>query len=264
MFEFYVGTDNPSWLWGKPNTNRLFVSARRLRRYKGFKPANVRWACDSGGFTELSIFDRWVTSPGQYVDELYRFEDEIGLLDWASPQDWMCEPHMLAKTGKSVEEHQRLSCENFLVLRELGPDLPIIPVLQGWDPDDYRRHVEMYSDYGVDLRLFPTVGMGSFCRRANVAGVKELVEDLFFYGLKMHGFGLKKDGLRLFRDCLVSSDSMAWSFTARAAGWRSEFLCGVPHAKSRSCAHCHRWAMMWGDEVRNTPQESQQLLLWGS
>lgn len=257
-----MGTNNPSWLWARSNPVPLFVSARRIRRYKKFRPAGVRWACDSGGFTELSLFDRWVTSPAQYVDELYRFRDEIGLMDWASPQDWMCEPHMVAKTGKSVEEHQYLSCENFVELRELGPDLPIIPVLQGWDPGDYVKHLEMYESFGVDLREFPTVGMGSFCRRANVAGVRELVVDLHRYGLRMHGFGLKRDGLRLFKDHLVSSDSMAWSFTARIEGRKGRYMCGVPHVSAKTCADCHCWAMMWAQDVRDTEQEERQQTLF--
>ena len=253
-FKFYVGTNNPSWLWGKPNTVPLFVSARRIRRYKKLKKANISWACDSGGFTELSLFDRWVTSPEQYVDELFNIQDQVGSMDWASPQDWMCEPHMLEKTGKTVDEHQHLTCENFLVLERLGVGLPIIPVLQGWQPDDYRTHVDMYLSYGVDLRDYPTVGMGSFCRRANVKGVKQLVEDLSAYGLKMHGFGLKKDGLKLFKNHLVSSDSMAWSLTARFAGRKGEYLCGVPHSRAKTCGDCHHWAMMWAHEVQSTKQ----------
>lgn len=260
-FKFYLGTGNPSWLWGKPNTHPLFVSARRIRRYKTLKPANVSWSCDSGGFTELSMFDKWVTTPEQYVDELYRMQAEIGLMDWASPQDWMCEPHMIAKTGKTVEEHQQLSCLNFVRLRQLGPDLPIIPVLQGWQPDDYRNHVDMYKSYGVELRDYSTVGLGSFCRRANVSGVRELVVDLAQDGLKLHGFGLKQDGLKLFKNHLVSSDSMAWSFTARIAGWKNVYLCGVPHVKAKNCNECHVWATMWADGVLETEQTSN-LLLW--
>jgi len=204
-----------------------------------------------------------MTTPEQYVDDVRRMGDALGKLVWVSPQDWMCEPHMIAKTGKSVEEHQHLSCENFCTLRQLAPELPIIPVLQGWHPDDYNIHLKMYGDYGIDLRDYSTVGLGSFCRRANVSGVRELVIDLHRHGLRMHGFGLKKNGLKLFRDHLVSSDSMAWSFTARAAGWKGEYLCGVPHANAKSCGGCYRWAMMWADRVAGTGQSGQMLLSEG-
>ena len=251
-FQFYVGSHNPSWLWGRENTTPLFISIRRFRKYKKYKKSLARWACDSGGFTELSLYDKWVTTPEQYIEELYRLREEVGMMDWASPQDWMCEPHMIVKTGKSVDEHQKLSCENFLRLQEIGPDLPIIPVLQGWDPSDYLKHLDMYSDYGVDLRKYDTVGMGSFCRRANVQGVNELVNELYNYGIRMHGFGLKKDGLTLFGDKLVSSDSMAWSFTGRAAGWKNIYLCGTTHEKAISCGNCHAWAMKWAESVKTS------------
>ena len=261
MTEFYCGTNKPYWLWKKTPRHKLFVSIRSLRNYKNYKPSNVDWCLDSGGFTELTKFGQWTTSPGQYVDEINRVQSEIGRLVWASPQDWMCEPHMLKKTNLSVETHQHLTCQNFCELKDLGQELPIIPVLQGWSPADYLSHVEMYKTYGVNLAEFPTVGLGSFCRRANVMGVRELVVELKTLGLSMHGFGLKKDGLKLFGNHLKSCDSMAWSLTARVAGWRGLYLCGTPHTNAKSCADCFEWAMKWSDDVATTKQRGQMLLL---
>ena len=43
---------------------------------------------------------------------LYR--DEVGGLQCAAPQDWMCEPQIVAKTGLSVREHQQRTVENLL------------------------------------------------------------------------------------------------------------------------------------------------------
>jgi hypothetical protein len=261
MGQFYVGTNKPSWLWGRDSRHPLFVSVRSLRPYKNLRPSRNFWCLDSGGFTELTKYDKWTTSPTQYIDEIYDIRDKIGNLIWASPQDWMCEPHMIQKTGLSVRTHQELTCENFVTLTELGSDLPIIPVLQGWSPSDYISHLQMYEAYGVDLRDYPTVGLGSFCRRANVSGVRELVIDLHRHGLKLHGFGLKKDGLRLFGDHLASSDSMAWSLTARVAGWEGRYLCGVPHSNAKSCADCFDWAMKWADDVAITQQQGQMMLV---
>jgi len=51
--------------------------------------------------------------------------------------DWMSEPIMLAKTGLTVAVHQARTVANYLALRDLAPDLPFIPVLQGWRLDDY-------------------------------------------------------------------------------------------------------------------------------
>ena len=259
-FTFYVGTNNPSWLWGKPNRHPLFVSVRRLDRYASLKPANTTWCLDSGGFTELTMFDGWRTSPAQYVDSISRIVEQSTGLQWASPQDWMCEPHMLKKTGKTIEQHQHLTCENFCTLQGLRPAARIIPVLQGWASEDYLRHYEMYAQYGITLAEHKTVGMGSVCRRANVSGIRELVIELSRRGVKMHGFGLKKDGLKLFREHLCSSDSMAWSLTGRFEGRKGRYLCGVAPHRAKTCGDCHRWAMMWADDVANTQQQGQLLL----
>jgi hypothetical protein len=91
---------------------------------------------DSGGFSELSLYGTWRTSPAEYVRAIVRYRDEIGSLAWAAPQDWMCEPPIIAKTGRSVGFHQAATVASVLELRvQLGP--LVIPVLQGWDLGDY-------------------------------------------------------------------------------------------------------------------------------
>ncbi len=62
------------------------------------------------------------------------FQEECGQLDWAAVQDWVCEPFMLKRTGLSVREHQRRTVASYLDLRSLAPEVPWVPVLQGWRP----------------------------------------------------------------------------------------------------------------------------------
>jgi hypothetical protein len=58
-----------------------------------------RWALDSGGFTELFIHGRWVTPAAAYVEAVDHYAERIGGMDFAAPQDWMCEPVMIERTG---------------------------------------------------------------------------------------------------------------------------------------------------------------------
>lgn len=243
--KFYLGTDDVYWLWGNPLPYSLFISDRRLNRYKKYKLAINPWALDSGGFTELNLFGEWRTSPTQYVGRIKRYQNEIGLLEWASPQDWMCEPFVLEKSGKTVEEHQELTINNFIELQMLAPELPIIPALQGWHPDDYLRHRDSYMSRGVDLAEYDRVGMGTFCRRASLNPVHNLVFRLWNDGIKMHGYGVKSDGLPLFGDQMKSTDSMAWSLTARRAPGN---LCGTSH-KATKCSHCQNYAVQWANNT---------------
>ncbi|HEY2957670.1 MAG TPA: hypothetical protein VGM21_05615, partial [Actinomycetota bacterium] len=132
---FYLGTHQPAWL-ARVDVP-LMVSHRTLSGRGRLPRARCRWALDSGGFTELSLFGRWQTSPAAYADAVARYAEEIGALAWASPQDWMCEPAMLARTGLSVAEHRAATVDNYCTLRQLAPGLPFIPVVQGWRLSDY-------------------------------------------------------------------------------------------------------------------------------
>lgn len=242
---FYLGTHEPSWLGRKECTDvPLFVSHRRLARLRRRLPrAAGRWALDSGGFTELSMHGRWQTSAETYVAATRRYRDEIGGLDWAAPQDWMCEPWMLAKTGLTIAEHQRRTIDSVLELRALAPDLPFVPVLQGWQLGDYLDCIELYAEAGVDLAAEPTVGLGSVCRRQATGEIWTIVTVLAHEGLALHGFGVKTLGLADYGGCLASADSMAWSYQAR----RRPPMDGC--TRHQSCANCLRWALRWRRDV---------------
>jgi len=255
---FYLGTHRPTWLWNVVDIP-LFISHRVLRdRRTPFPEATTMWALDSGGFTELNLYGEWRTTPEEYVASVRRYVNELGSLQWASPQDWMCEPWVVAKTGLSVAEHQQRTVENYLELRELAPDLPFIPVLQGWELADYHRHAEAYADAGVDLPSLPIVGIGSVCRRQATGQIAGVFDSLMQYGLSMHGFGVKSAGLAQYADALASADSLAWSYAAR-----QDALKGIRHCAKRTCANCLHYALRWRERVMRTIGTRQMSLFGG-
>lgn len=234
---FYLGTHMPSWL---PKTDvPLFVSYRRLIGRKRFKRALGPWALDSGGFTELSMFGKWTVSAEQYAEAVHTYQQHIGNLDWAAPMDWMCEPWIIEKTGLSVREHQERTVVNFLDLRATG--LPFIPVLQGWALADYIECIGLYEDAGVDLRDEPIVGIGSVCRRQATSEIGEIASTVAADGIRLHGFGVKRLGIRKYGKYLASADSLAWSFRGRRVEG-----CAPDH---RNEANCLRFAMEWREET---------------
>lgn len=239
-FTFWLGTHEPTWL----ETLRvpLFVSRVRLAGRKKLPRAGCDWALDSGGFSELSLRGTWTVTPRQYVEEVRRFDLEIGLLRWAAIQDWMCEPEIVRKTGLSVAEHQRRTVANYEELLSLAPELPWVPVLQGWTQGDYFDHVELYLKRGHDLRRLPLVGVGTMCRREMTIRASITMGLLRRDGLRLHGFGFKKRGLKLAVADLASADSLAWSTNAR----KSPPLPGHAH---KSCSNCPEWALSWRDEL---------------
>lgn len=236
--KFWLGTHHPNWLATEPD---LFVSRRRLFKRKTFPRAVGEWALDSGGFTELSMYGRWETSEDEYVQDVLRFQEEIGNLVWVAPQDYMCEPMILHKTGQDVRAHQLLTIQNFLRLRQRLGDL-VIPVLQGWTRDDYLRCVEFYDQFGVDLWSERLVGVGTVCRRQDTTEAARIFRSSS--GLRLHGFGVKVSGLAIYGDALTSADSLAWSYQAR----RTHPLRGCTH---KNCANCLRYARRWRERVAN-------------
>jgi hypothetical protein len=239
---FYLGTHQPHWLWtaGFP----LFVSHRQLaRRHGPLWPAACRWALDSGGFTELSLHGRWVTPAAAYAEAVARYSGQLGRPDFAAPQDWMCEPAILARTGLTMREHQERTVASYLELHALAPDLPFIPVVQGWHLADYLACVELYKAAGVDLTREPLTGLGSVCRRQSTGRIAVIVTTLACLGLRLHGFGIKTTGLHLYGHLLASADSMAWSYAAR----RAPALPGC--TGHRNCANCLTYAARWRDRI---------------
>lgn len=240
----YLGTNEPAWL--PRMTTPLFVARQRLARRKRLPRAAGRWALDSGGFMHLRQNGRWTIAPAQYAAEARRYRDEVGGLDWAAIQDWMCEDEILKKTGLSVREHQTRTIDSYAQLLDIAPEMPWCPVLQGWTPGDYLDHVEQYARRGFQLAALPIVGLGSVCRRQNTARVemlaRQLVEDA---GIRLHGFGFKVQGLRRVWSVLTSSDSMAWSLNAR----KSPPLEGCTH---KHCASCARWALAWLERLQDS------------
>lgn len=252
---FYLGTHHPSWLsWMDVP---LCVSFRWLggRTPSGLPRAVAPWMLDSGGFTQVGKYGReawgWEDREERrriarrYVRWVRTLSWEVGNLQWAAPQDWMCEEDALAKTGLTVAEHQRRTVVNFLELLELdggGPGFLIKPTLQGGeDADDYRRCRDLYDRHGIDLTQWDTVGLGSVCRRAATRPIVRLVRELAGDGIRLHGFGVKSDALAHVGDVLASADSMAWS-----EGGKYEPGCAPGH---KTEANCPRYALAWHGRV---------------
>ena len=206
----YTGIDRPSYA---QELERAMISVNTLERRKSsFKAHN--WILDSGAFTRI------LTGRGHMEMELYAQHimrwSACGNLQAAVAQDYMCEAFMLEITGMSVPEHQALSTENYLSLRAMIPQY-IMPVIQGWTPEDYAIHCDALSPY---LEVGQWTGVGSVCKRQ---GSPKLISAVLTSilrvrpDLRLHGFGVKSTALQVadISERFYSVDSMAWSFAGR-------------------------------------------------
>ena len=241
----YTGTHIPAHAHALP---RAMISINRLQNRVGDFAAN-HWVLDSGAFTRLS-HHRPHLPPQAYADQAARWAS-CGTLDAVVTQDYMCEPHIIALTGLSVPIHQDLTTTNYLILRQLLPQLYVMPVIQGFHPQDYAEHTAHLSPY---LPPSAWTGVGSLCKRqgtpARISAILSAITSVR-PDLRLHGFGVKTTALRQadIWHRLHSTDSAAWSYAARRRG----------NPKDRnSLKACLAWTHQIND---TTPVPSQMALI---
>jgi len=190
------------------------ISINAIRTRKSRFRVN-QWILDSGAFTEISTHGRWRSEPERYSEQINRWRSN-GNLAASVTQDMMCEPVILAKTGLSIERHQEITIERYIKIVG-ATDCYVMPVLQGYEPQDYQRHLAMY---GSMLGFGQWVGVGSVCKRnGDPAAIRDVLWAIKSTraDLKLHGFGIKLTALADDAVCeaLESSDSMSWSKAGR-------------------------------------------------
>lgn len=259
MKDFYLTTHRANWVWkddldldahlfGIP----LFVSHTNLREIVNLFPARRRLSIDSGGFSIINTHGSWDAgdSPKQYVAALNSYADNIGghMIDWAAPQDWMCEPPMMKRTGLTVHRHCELTVQNYLELKSLDCQVRIIPTVQGWTQRDYDYSLKLYDQYGVDLTAEENVGLGSVCRRQGTDEILDIVQSMWDYGLRnIHAYGAKTLGFRKYAHLLHTADSLSWSYQA----FKNPAPHDHPH-KLGNCANCYIYAAAWWRRISPT------------
>lgn len=120
----------------------------------------------------------------------------------------------------TVQDHQKLTVDNYDALLACETGVYILPVLQGYSPSEYVSHIRQYGDrlaYGM------WVGVGSVCKRnSKPAQIEAIVIAISKErpDLRLHLFGVKLTALKsaVIRNLAWSSDSLAWSFAARKQG----------------------------------------------
>ena len=104
---FYIGLHQPS---DADRFERVCISINRLRKRRKRISASV--LLDSGAFTEIATHGRYRHSVSQYAAAVRRLLGKVKI-EAVVAQDYMCEPWMLAKTGLTIDEHQRLTIERY-------------------------------------------------------------------------------------------------------------------------------------------------------
>ena len=181
-------------------------------------------ALDSAGFVAMKRYGGYPWTMAQYA--------AIGALhpwDWWAAMDYCCEPEIAAdrtevraRVERTAESLAELRC-HVVDLRDDGAEWAVMPmpILQGWDVDDYRRSVEL-TDRVLGGQWPAMVGIGSVCRRHlrgrdGVLRIFGEVAAAIPRTTKLHLFGVKSGALEYLAASpqMGSIDSCAWDMEAR-------------------------------------------------
>jgi hypothetical protein len=173
-------------------------------------------AADCGGFVATRIWGDYRYSPTEYVDWLTRWGPT-----WAATMDYCCESPLTGGRQEVVYRRQERTTEmayHFWTTYRAAPWC-WVPTIQGWEPEDYRKHArelrdllsEMHSFYGPGSEW--RVGIGTLCARASVKTINQVLRVVRaeLPGMPFHLWGVKRKALETIDLAnVVSSDSAAW------------------------------------------------------
>jgi len=220
MKVYWGMTATRSYIRTIPADESVMISAGSLWNDKRKSPGFIDkrywiwpdFALDSGGFVALN---KW----GDYP---FTAEDYLNLIDhmqpsWAASMDYPCEPDIAKGTKLSVNERIMATVEYAVYLSRRNEK--IIPVLQGYTPDEYEQCYRLLSSKMRVTRL----ALGSVCKRQSTREIADLCWELtqFLPAVPIHGFGVKLRALAFPETwALFSSiDTNAWEFYHRTKYW---------------------------------------------
>lgn len=211
-FRFYFGAANGSAqkalrTMEEPNV-MISAETKNNRPWGGIESLII----DSGGYS-LMLQTGEHRDTETYLDYCARVGADVFAV-----QDYPCEPEILEKYGRNVENHQKMTTERTADCLDMTDkrdmDADPMAVVQGWTVDDYLAHVDSLRDRGL---LTERLAIGSICRRGvdvELAAIIRAVGDATPPSTKLHAFGVKVGVLSQpgIVDTLASADSCAYDY----------------------------------------------------
>ena len=221
------------------------TDALGLRHWRGFNPRNLHLVgqrpvmLDSGGFVAAVRYRGFEWTVPQCMAL-------CAAAPWTrfASMDWCVEPELADDRDAVLDRISgtvRLNRDCLREARRLGIADRFMPVIQGWQVDDYLRCIDLM----FDLDQFPVVGVGSMCRRhvEGPAGILQVVHELDQAlgdsPVRLHLFGLKSQGMAEVRahPRVFGFDSQAYGVAARQNARKA----GVSKSDAYLAREMERW-----------------------
>jgi queuine/archaeosine tRNA-ribosyltransferase len=214
LFTFYFGAASGSARKALRELNEPNVMINYATKNNTPWGGIERLFIDSGGYSFMKGKGEYETDDEAYVAFLENTQPELFAL-----RDYPCEPEILDEHSRTVADHQRMTTERHRSLLGMIDDCDGQPVavLQGWETDDYLRHLETYKQEGL---LTGYLGIGSVCRRNSEQEIRDIILSVAAAlpdGHDLHAFGVKSSVLQFskVREALSSADSQSYEMQAQ-------------------------------------------------
>jgi len=171
---------------------------------------------DSGGFPLSFIHNGYNIPDYKYLAFVKTVKADYFVL-----RDYPCEPQILRKYNVTAKDQIHRTLDHHLKLLEFYERSNVvaipIPVIQGWEIDDYLYCIDLYKEHGLIGGKFNYVAIGTTCRRRQVKITQRIiltVRSELPNKIKLHAFGVKLSVLnnKAVWDALYSTDSSAWDY----------------------------------------------------
>lgn len=181
---------------------------------------------DSAGFVATQRYRGYDWTPSEYLDLCAAHPWR-----WFAAMDFCVEPEI---AGDREAVHDRLSMtvaslrECRSAAAERGIASRLMPVVQGWAPNDYARCLDRMA-FALEA---PLIGVGSICRRplegpnGVIAVIERINDELGSLPAKLHLFGVKTDAAAVLASHprIASYDSQAYGVHARELARKGGFF----------------------------------------
>ncbi|MPR10134.1 DUF7221 family queuine tRNA-ribosyltransferase-like protein [Microvirga tunisiensis] len=180
---------------------------------------------DCGGFVAARQYRGYAWSVDEYLDLCAAYPWR-----WVASMDYCVEPEIAGNRETVLDRISATVALNracMIGARDRGILHRLMPVIQGWMPEDYARCLDRMPD----LSSFEVIGVGSMCRRHlnGSTGILQVVEELDRHlqgsSVKLHLFGLKGIGAAELRGHprISTVDSQAYGTRARVLAREAGF-----------------------------------------
>jgi len=224
MVKVYIGFD---WNKKRRETNTypyVFLSAgvvwsyshnKKLVPFK-FSEQTKEIFLDSGGFSFFTKYSEYPFSVKEYVEWIHEMQKiNNGKVKYVATMDYPCEPSINRKAFSSNKERIEKTVENAIKCFKNEIPAKWIPVLQGYNLDEYVFCLNLYKKHGI---LTDYIAVGSMCKRSNISEIVKIVHEIKKnYKGKIHLFGLAIKALQnkaLF-DMIYSCDTIGYTFASK-------------------------------------------------